>query len=292
METPQKLDLKDILTLYAGRRDAEDEPLPSIEPLNIDKGKLRANLSSAAQISEKAYENTETLLEGVEISDGAITSRTSLLCNEVVDELASLRLVVTLQQSHTKGGASVPGLLKSSLYRGELGKEELKDIVNQRPHEQKPVAEMVVVIRGNEFDLAHRIVRPEFRRQGLGDAMLQFLEEFLCRKGAEEGREQKLGAMVCQLDVICWLWNNGYRPGNSEDQLKLEKILAGDAKLCIGKKKYVFPKSVDPLERVSLNSHNSALRMKFEKKISPGTPADMSDAKTDVRSSVKGIVEQ
>ncbi|MGE3279026.1 MAG: hypothetical protein AB7J40_04540 [Candidatus Altimarinota bacterium] len=129
-------------------------------------------------------------------------------------------------------------------------------------------------IVGNTFVLRDRQIYPHYRNQGFGNMVLQAAEDYI-QLTADEIQEEQISTVgAAQIDVICWLWNRGYRPLSSEDENRLARVLNGDQSLCIGQKKYVFEKDIPPEERTQDNMEK-AFRIHFEKRFRPRTSSSI-----------------
>ncbi len=104
------------------------------------------------------------------------------------------------------------------------------------------MASMILRREGNLFELLHRIIDPKFRGQGLASAVLRVCEEYVRLIATKETKQDiKMGASIGQLDVLVWLYNNGYRPDNPEDETIFLKILEGEgAGLFLRGKDYIY----------------------------------------------------
>lgn len=77
----------------------------------------------------------------------------------------------------------------------------------------------------------HRLVDSRYRGNGLGGLMLSIAEQFVQQEAHNFGREFSLVVDLCQLDVLCWLWNNGFRPVGPMDRQRLYAVLRADSNL-------------------------------------------------------------
>lgn len=280
MEIPQqKIDLKNIIALYGDRKKQSDEKLPEREELNINKGVFMKNINRAANESFQSYSQQKDQ-EGVTVADTEYAKTNNILLRaEVVDPSVPVTLVTILSKTVMKKTGYKGDILECKLFKGELGKEDLEQVV--AGNKGNGIAYFLYPINGNVLDMRHREVDPTFRRQGFGDAMLKFSEEFLQKKATVEQEEQSVEATTNQLDVICWLWNNGFRPKEKKDQENLEKILSGDKDLQIEEGLHVGPTEESGVKSV---------RLKMEKKVYPGTAQELGNKKTEVRSAIDKII--
>lgn len=288
MEIPEKLEVKDLLSLYEGRRFPNGEQ-PKLELLNIDQVNFEKRTREAAEKSFKNYLEMANVDGPVAFEREKYKRQNLLLACEVVDPTVPLTLVVLrVRGTNKETGESWDGLTLD-LYRDEINPLDSQPIEMEQLRGKRIVAYMHYGLSKNELEMRHREVWAAYRRQKIGDKMMQFAEAFQRQKANEVQTEQVVTAEVAQLDVICWYWNNGYRPRSKEDEEKLQRVLSGDQEFCLGENLYVFPKSI-PEEKRNPLSMDSAIRIKFEKKIVPREGQELTDNKHDTRSAVEKIV--
>ncbi len=156
---------------------------------------------------------------------------------------------------------------------------------------EKIVGGMMFRVEGNVFELRDRQIFAEYRQQGFGSMALDCSEAYIQERSNETQEEQLIKVNVAQLDVICWLWNKGYRPVDEESSLGLEKVLEGDSKLRLGENLYIFDEKVPEKERTADHlGMQKALRIQFEKKIAPKSSIKVQDIQKKTADQIEGLI--
>lgn len=270
-----KLDLNDVLLKYGIGRFQNDKQLPERLELNIDKKSLNENISKAAESAFRGYLQKKDR-EGVLAEDTAYgTTHNIMLHSEIVEPNVPLTLVTMLSKGFLRRNGAKFETLDFKLLKGEIRKEELDKL--EAGHREEHTAHFFYEKNGKIWDLRHREVNTVFRRQGLGEAMLKAGERFLQTKANEDQEEQIIEVTTNQLDVLCWLWNNGFRPKREKDRENFAKILYDNKDLVLEKDLFVSPKEGSGIDSV---------RLVMEKKIQPGENVSIENTQKNVRSAV------
>lgn len=248
-ELPEKINFDDVWNLYEGRRPT-DVKQPEIEKLTFDREvvQVRMNRASCEIFKIKMSE-----------SEQDVPYRTMAAWREVIDDAIPL------------------------IFIAKKEKEKLSfDIVKNQTKEGF-VSGIEFVLDGDSFSLVDRFTKAKFRGQGFGSMLLRAYESYIQESATEKQEITYSVVDAAQLDVICWLYNNGYRPRNDEDAKRLSEILSGDNEIIIGDKNYFF-KSVPKQDQEDF--HN-AYRIKFVKEFSPKVPTAIANLQEETRISVK-----
>lgn len=280
-QLPSNLDARSVLELYSERRSGKQAELPEIQDLNVqNRESIPSKLQSTAKSAIKADQEYNIVTDGEAQTNYGWDKRTLLLSAEVLDPSAPLS--VTIERGVSRREKDGP--------EAEFGNEKLlvylyrMNITGDTPHDrlqsrkdgntrENIVGGMMYNVDDNIFDLRDRQILPEFRRQGLGSMALKCSEDYIQQVANNKQEEQTAIVDAAQVDVICWLWNSGYKPRTKEDFDNLHKVLEGNSQLCIGENLYVFNQSVPENERTADDEDmDKALRIKFEKKFTPEAP--------------------
>jgi hypothetical protein len=85
----------------------------------------------------------------------------------------------------------------------------------------------------DEWDMNDRIVSEAYRNQGIAPKMLTMMEQMVGQYRETSNKPQSIVAEVGQVDVLIWLLKQGYAPGDSSDQEKIDRLLRGDESLTV-----------------------------------------------------------
>ena len=162
---------------------------------------------------------------------------------------------------------SVPIMLKADkrIYLSKGGEMEemvfMDLVVNGRI-----VAELNFKVRGRGIEIYHRYTYPKYQGQGVGNLLLRGAEDFGRARGELTKKPIISEAETGQVDVMLWLYKNGYRPDSIEDVEKMRMIVAGDPSLAIADEWSVHKR--DNLDnRKEHNIPRNSFRLKMKKRI-------------------------
>lgn len=105
------------------------------------------------------------------------------------------------------------------------------------------ISDFSLAKKDNIFEMNHRYTYPEHRGTGLGIILTHAAEEFAQKYANRHQKTIKIDAFVGSVDVLCHLWNRGFRPDTREGYERVEKVIRGgdgDLKMALGT--YVFPR--------------------------------------------------
>lgn len=289
MEIPEKLILSDLISRFAGRIDTQTVPPPPKETVNIaDRITLKQNLNTGARDLWDAFKATD-YETAYQVNWDKITRRYQLLLKREVDKATPLTLF-SMKARIKEADAPEEERLFLDLIKGELpdGDTEALFKANQlRAQDQsREVGGMAIRIGENDLEVIDRLVSPQYREQGIGRLLLDMVEAMAEKEADDVQTSQRIHAETAQLDVICWLWNQGYRPSTREDQVKLDAILCAAPDLRIGENLYVFPETIPSSERLWSN-FKSAFRLRLEKIVQPKGPKDIERQRAVTRGKIR-----
>lgn len=241
METQEKISFHDLLALYPFEGPADQVvPEPTIDKLPIsDRNQLKSRMQACSgDALERFLATPKEAGTAQALGQGHVDPhrpKTVALHRAPVVE-TTVDDDVPLKFSISKDWKSL-----------DNGKELVKaKFVLSRNDDE--VGEMVAIMNEDTFDLDHRIVEAKYRDQGMGNILLNAEEAFVQRSATKDQRVKKQIVETGQIDVMCWMWNNGYRPSTPEDAEKFEKVLAGDSKIRRGLRNYIYREST-PIEK-------------------------------------------
>lgn len=301
---PEKIDFDEVYSLYEGRRDELRQSV-DIELINIsDRKELQDRMNKVVQNAASLYQQI-----GEDSPDGVIKDWPELRINsvpvltQVVDETIPLSLLVMKTFKHDKHSNERSETVKVELVRGRLEGVNSKDIYNAWRAELSAgnvIGGMEFANRGEVFDLRDREVYAKFRNQGFASMLLKTSEEFICSAAtdAQSPRIAQAGD-VGQLDVLCWLWNKGYRPQTNEEMDLIQKIFSGDSSLRLttlnepgGGQSLdlcVIDVNVPEQERTRQNYHRIVKKVNLVKEIRPGDSKEVTVISVDVANKVESL---
>ncbi len=236
-ELPERINFDDVWSLYEGRRPADVKP-PEIETLNVDRQNVQEKMNAIGQKSLKPDE-----------------CRGNIVCRETP-------LAFFISQD-------------IRITDFDLKKVQVRNIDD--PSSAKANGALVsglrLVDKGDMFDMVDRWTSKKFRSQGFGNMVLQAAESFMQERATERQKTVTSHVNVAQLNVICWLHNNGYRPKTDEDAQRLSEVLAGDSGIVIGdvnqERDYIF-KNIPSRDRGDFhNAYRISLVKEIHPKVSP-----------------------
>lgn len=301
---PEKIDFDEVYSLYEGRRD-EPRQSVDIESVNIsDRKELQDRMNKVAQNAASLYQQI-----GEDSPDGVLKDWPELRINsvpvlaQVVDETIPLSLLVMKTFKHDKHSNERSETVKVELVRGRLEGTNPKDVYNAWRAELSAgnvIGGMEFANRGEVFDLRDREVYAKFRNQGFASMLLKTSEEFI-RSVATDAQSPRIAQAgdVGQLDVLCWLWNKGYRPQINEEMDLIQKIFSGDSSLQLttlnepgGGQSLdlcIIDVNVPEHERTRQNYHRIAKKVNLVREIKPGDSKEVAGISADVANKVESL---
>lgn len=301
---PEKIDFNEVYSLYEGRRDDADESV-NIESIDIsDRTDLQNRMNQAAQEAVSSYQQ----IRG-DNANGAIKDWPEVRVNSVpisarvVDDSIPLTLFVMKTFKHDKISNEHSETVMVQLIKGNLDGDNPKALYaswKAKLAEGSVIGGLDFANRGEVFDLRDREIYPKFRKQGFANMLLKTSEEFIHGMATQDqaARISQAGD-VGQLDVLCWLWNQGYRPQTDEEMDLVQKIFSGDSSLCLSTLKEpgggqtlslcVIDANTPEHERIRQNYHRIAKRVNLVKKIEPGNSKGVADIGDGVRRRVENL---
>lgn len=297
LEFPQKISFGDTLSLYEGRRP-EPQKQPDIEKLDFDRAVVQSKMNEMTQKVLSSYWAAGRDSEGVVVDRPEVWKKRVPILAEIVDDTIPLTLFAMKTFSLDRHSRQEAETIGFDLLRGRVEGDTPDDLYRAWKSSfsgGNHVSGLEFVDKGDLFDLVDRETNLKFRGQGFGSMVLEASEGFIQRSATENQKTTTAYADAAQLDVICWLYNSGYRPQTDEDAQRFNEVLAGDDSIVIGEKYYIF-KNVPEGSRVMRlpdgsvvpNSHN-AYRIKFVKEIPPKISSNVTDAQDKTRDLVEGV---
>lgn len=306
MEIPEKIDFEDVYALYAGRRDDVKE-FANPEILQVaDRVGLQKRMTEIAQEAAISYQRIhENSPEGFVDDSPELKVNSVPILARVVDASIPLTMFVMKTFKHDKYSGRHSKTVMVQLVKGFLDGDNPKALHSAwkaKYAEGNVIGGLDFADRGEVFDLRDREINPKFRRQGFANMLLETSEEFV-RAMATEAQAPRIfqGGDVGQLDVLCWLWNKGYRPkkdGNEANSLELiQEIFSGDSSLCLatltepagGLDLCIIDANTPTQERIRQNYHSITKKVDLVKEINPGDSKRVADISTYVTAQVKNF---
>ncbi len=283
METQEKISFHDLLALYPFEGPANQVVSePPIDKLPIsDRNQLKSRMQACSGDALEPF--LLTLKES-----GTAQALSQGNTDPHRPKTVALRRAPV---SETTVDDDVP--LKFSISKDWKTLDNGKDLVKAKfvlSRNDDEVGEMVAIIDGDTFDLDHRIVEAKYRDQGMGNMLLNAEEAFVQRSATKDQRVKKQIVETGQLDVMCWMWNNGYRPSTPEDAEKFEKVLAGDSTIRRGLRNYIYSEST-PTEKRNGEFENwpMAIGITFAKDFVPGISTEIEQTRSATGLAAKQI---
>ena len=274
MESLEKLSFRALLELYPFEGSADQVmPEPPIDRLSVvDRNQLKLRMEAS---SRDAMEPFLAAPKEAGTAQALLHPHTDPYRPSTV-ELSGTTI------SETNVDDDVP--LKFSISKNWQTLETGKDLVKAKfvlSRNDDEVGEMVTTMDGDTFDLGHRIVEPQFRDQGIGNILLHAEEAFVQSSATKDQRMKRQTVETGQLDVMVWMWNNGYRPSTPEDAERFEKVLAGDPIIKRGLRNYLYWEST-PVEKRNGEFANwpMAVGVTFTKDFAPEQSGEIEQART------------
>lgn len=301
---PEKIDFNEVYSLYEGRRDEVSQAV-DIESIGLsDRKGLQQRMDKTVQDAASLYQQI-----GEDSPDGIVKDWSELRINsvpilaQVVDDQIPLSLLVMKTFKHDKYSDERSQTVKVELVKGRLEGSDSKAIYNEwraQLSAGNAIGGMEYADRGETFDLRDREVYPKFRQQGFASMLLKTSEEFIRSVATNEqsSRIAKAGD-VGQLDVLCWLWNKGYRPKTDEEMDLIQKIFSGDSSLRLATLNEpgggqsldlcIIDANTPEHERTRQNYHRIAKKVNLVKDIEPGDSKEVADISADVSGKVENL---
>ncbi len=291
MELPEKINFGDTLSLYEGRKP-EPKKLPDIEELNFDKAAVQSKMNEIAQKVLSSYRAVGRDSEGTILDRPDVWKKLVPIEAKVIDEAIPLTFYImkSFFREGDKGEESVR--ISFNLVKGKLESDNQKDLFEQwrsNIREGNLISTMEFIDNGTLFDCKDRMTDAKFRKQGFGSMILKASEGFMQASATDKQEVVTVFADAAQIDVICWLYNKGYRPQTDEDAKRLNEVLAGDNSIVIGENNYIF-KNVPEESRIkrlsdgrTIPDRHNAYRIKFVKEIQPQQGSSISDIQSETQ---------
>lgn len=234
-DLPDRLDAKTVFSFY-------DKDLPDVQGIQLYI-KLSAEIESAIEDSAKKFD---------------IVNPVNSTFFEGEDERRNYKF---LNIGHTVFDGKT-FLVQKAFSKDKHTQEETEDIcfyifdtnILATVSAENYVAEVRLKKRNDSFELKHRFVTQKYRGKGLGKMIFDTATSFLKAYSTYKQADTKCFAEVFQLDVLCPLWNRGYRPKDKTEEEKVAKVLrGGDGELFLGEDNLIFDRSVPETERIVAN---------------------------------------
>lgn len=277
---PDRLDLKHLVDLYPEGKGF-DQHIPKVDLALSDFAEVQKKVSTLVEEGYERYRKCKIEDSGFvdHLSDGRWIKYIPLVVESVSDSRPFT--FVLCKTFDNAGNVKLIGNLALDEWdsSGNLEYNLLRVRVSE-------VAQFHLSDKKGDWALDDRYVNPKYRGQKIGKLILDAAETFL-QKAADERGETVCEASCAQLDVICWLWNAGYRPATVADEERMEKVLSADSSLCLEDRLYIFKKNMPISQRYrdqQFVNYNKAFRIKFVKKFEPKI------ATAEVQAKVKGVL--
>jgi hypothetical protein len=232
--------------------------------------------------------------EGIIMDRPEVWKKRVPILAEVVDDTIPLTLFAMKTFSIDGHSQEEAEIISFDLVRGRVEGDKPDDLYNAWKSSfsgGNHISGLEFVDKGNLFDLVDRETNAKFRGQGFGSMILEASEGFIQESVNEKQKAATAYVDAAQLDVICWLYNRGYRPQTEQDAQRLSEVLAGDGSITIGEKYYVF-KDIPEESRVIRFPDGfvvDAYRIKFVKEIVPEMSSDVIDVQGETRDLIEEI---
>jgi hypothetical protein len=162
--------------------------------------------------------------------------------------------------------------------KGDLAGMNPDDIRQARMSQEKQLAHLQMTFKdGDTFSLHHRFVQHQYRgsqnnsKESLGDVAIKACEQIAQSYANKENKPKKIELDPGQIDVMLWLYKNGYTPKTDKDKERFEKVINADESLIIVDDNYIWEKDKwIPGTNVVENRHEG-FTIIFEKTIEPET---------------------
>lgn len=303
---PEKISFDEVYSLYEGRRDASERSSVEIESVGIsDKKGLQSRMNQVAQEAASLYPQIdENSPDGVSRDFPELQINSIPVLARVVDDSIPLTMLVMKAFKHDKVADDHTENVKVELVKGRLDGNNPKDIYAAwRSHLSggSAIGGLEFAHHGEFFDLKDREIYPKFRQQGFANMLLKTSEEFI-RSMATESQAIRVSkaSNVGQLDVLCWLWNQGYRPETEAEMDLVQKIFSGDSSLRLSTLKVpgggqtlslcVIDANTPEQDRIRQNYRKIAMRVTMVKTIEPDGSKKVDEIGAEVTDEVKSVL--
>jgi len=296
MEFPKKISLNGTLTLFEGRKP--DNPnQPDVEKVIFDGNSLQINMNTVAEKLADLYDEISMESEGTVVDRPDVWKKRVPIAAQVVDESVPLTLFTMktyTNEKHVKEIETISfDLAKTRV--SENNADALYKAWRTSLSDGSHISHLEFVDNGDLFNLIDRETSQKFRGQGFANNLLNAAESFFRARATEKQKATTVFADTAQLDVICWLYNRGYRPQTDEDAKRLGEVLDGDSNIEIGENNYIFKNVSEesrikrlPDGRVIPDRHN-AYRIRLVKEIPPGQAKSISNIRQETGDLIKNV---
>lgn len=297
VEFPEKISFGNTLALYEGRKP--DTPKqPDVEKLNFDRKALQDRMDEVTHGILRAYRAANRDSEGTVVDRPEVWKKRVPISAEIVDDTIPLTLFAMKTFSYDRHLGQEAETISFDLAKGRAGGNTPDDLYKAWKSSfasGNHISGLEFVDKGDLFDLVDRETDSKFRGQGFANILLKASENFIQESATEKQKAATSYADAAQLDVICWLYNSGYRPQTDQDAQRLSEVLAGDSGIMIGENNYIFKDVPEesriirlPDGRAVPNRHN-AYRIKFLKEIPPKPSSSVTDVQGKTRSDIENV---
>lgn len=299
MEYPNSLSYDDIMSLYAPYKHRDDSfRLPEKEDLKIQdmnalQAKMNENIAELVSLfNSRGIEDPTSIKLRDEKEDSEYSGKYRIPLDfrvinpDIPISIEASTRITTYKNSNKPDKGLWISLLKSKSNFDELMRHFYQNPQKSYNPDQYEIGNMLYsMIDDKVMSLTHRVVQPSFRHQGIATLLLNHGEAVLQEMSSNDQSSKSLIAHTGQIEVLCWLWKNGYRPQEKHSEELLQKILTGDPNLVLGENSYLFEKTVPPEERTARNYHNS-IRLVLGKEFHPQKHTDISAISEHIKSSI------
>lgn len=297
MEFPEKINFSELLTLYEGRKPNAPKQ-PDVEKLNFDRKAVQSKMDEMTHKVLGAYRAVNRDSEGTVVDRPEVWKKRVPISAEIVDDAIPLTLFAMKTFSNDRHSGQEAETISFDLVKGRVEGNTPADLYKAwgaSLSDGTHISHLEFADKGDMFDLVDRETDPKFRGQGFANMLLKASENFIQESATEKQKAATSYADAAQLDVICWLYNNGYRPQTDKDAQRLSEVLAGDSDIMIGEKNYIFKDVPEesriirlPDGRAVPNRHN-AYRIKFVKEIPPKISSSVTDVQGKTSSAIESV---
>lgn len=297
VELPAKIIFNEVLALYEGRRPNTVKP-PKAEKLNFDKNAIQGKMDEMTHRILQAHHSISSDSKSVIIDDPEVKKKHVPILAEIVDDSIPLTFIAVKTFSHDKYFGLQYVTISFCLVKGRVegdSPDALSAAWQSSLASDDKISSLEFADNGNLFNLIDRETNIKFREQGFGSMLLKTAEKFIQDNATDQQKPSISFADTAQLDVICWLYNNGYRPQTPEDALRLSEVLAGDKGITIGENYYIFNYTPEQDRIVKLPdgrtvpASRNAYRIKFVKEIPPKAASSVTLEQGKTRDAIKGV---
>ncbi len=289
--------MKDVIAQYEGRGAELNPPSTKKEKFPVTP-ELESKINDFGKEMAARFYDENFPIHGLKVKQYPSMTRSELRLDELVIDKKNMITLVADRLKIIEGGQ-----VRTSIVFAVKGGANMQ-----------PVSALYFEDMGNGvFELNDRYTEPKYRGYGFADLALKASEGFLKQiatqhqpvgEGDGDADGEKFHAISAaetgQLDVIYWLWKNGYRPKTSEDWEKLDKVLSADPDLKLCENMYVFEKDKDEYSRekdgqiekdkfgnMVIDFHKS-VRINFVKTFDAGAGKAVSEIAQAIRVAIDG----